>query len=523
MVISCAFDTLGQKPNLYLLLYNGKRDPINPHDGKGNHMEFSGLELFLDDQMISNTRNMCRRITRPRLYEGNPVVRREYPWEAGHACIYGSVLYDDNKKLFRMWYNAYGEDYYNQQVMAYAESPDGITWTKPMLDVRPWPGYERTNILMGPQINLHGPGLLVNPDQSDPQRRYLMLFDSYPHWRPDATELGIHGRQLYAAESPDGIHWSPDMGRPAFAGKADSGQSVVWDPVTKTFKAYVRMTIEDAFGQRIRGSRLVESPDFVHWGPPRELMRTDDVDGYPDAQIQQLCVTRLDGIYVGLLSMFQIQQYVHGTERRKEGGGGLFEGAQVSEIQLVTSRDGVHFTRVADRSLFMAQADRGGFGTHGYTTASQMLQHDDTVYIYCDGRMCDPDDPDWIKQGMEIGLATMPRDRFVALQPKRMMDEAMVELVPMQFPQARLLLNATTSAAGQIRAELADFNGVTIKGFEHKKSVIITGESLDHQIFWQADGKTYMHDALPPNMRDQPIRLRLWLRQAHIHALRASS
>ena len=129
MVMSCVFDTLGQKPNSHLTLHNCKRDLISSHDRKGNHMEFGGLELFLDDQMISYTRNLRRQITRPRLYEGNPVVRREYPWEAGHACIYGSVLYDDKKNLFRMWYNAYGEDYYNQQVLAYAESPDGITWT----------------------------------------------------------------------------------------------------------------------------------------------------------------------------------------------------------------------------------------------------------------------------------------------------------------------------------------------------------------------------------------------------------
>ena len=73
-------------------------------------MRFSGLELFLDDEMIAYTRNIRRQIVPARKYEGNPVLRRQFPWEARHACIYGSVLYDQPRRIFRMWYNAYGEN-----------------------------------------------------------------------------------------------------------------------------------------------------------------------------------------------------------------------------------------------------------------------------------------------------------------------------------------------------------------------------------------------------------------------------
>ena len=37
-------------------------------------MQFSGIELFLDDEVISYTRNIRRESWQPRKYEGNPVV-----------------------------------------------------------------------------------------------------------------------------------------------------------------------------------------------------------------------------------------------------------------------------------------------------------------------------------------------------------------------------------------------------------------------------------------------------------------
>ena len=473
-------------------------------------MEFCGLELFLDNQIVAYTHNMRRAVRQPDFHPQNPIVRRDHPWESKHVCIYGSVLYDEQRGRFRMWYNALGQDYYNQQVMAYAESDNGFEWTKPMLDLRAIGDHKKTNVVMGPECNLHGPCVIANPDSSDPDRRYLLLFDTYDKWRPEARSMGISGRWVYAAESPDGMHWSPDKGRPAFAGKADSGQSVVWDPQAKMFRAYVRLTSRDAFGQRIRIWRLLESEDFVHWQPPQELLRCDEQDGYPDMQIQQLTVTRYDGIYIGLLSLFPIVQYVSTST-----DGGLNEGPQINEIQLITSRDGINFTRVADRALFMPHNDRGGFGTHGFRTASQMVSHNDKVHIYCDGRA-----GTWDDGGMEIGVATLPRDRFVAMTPQRLIEDGIVELVPLTYPHRPLRLNASTTAAGRVEIELADFEGTVIEGFDRDKSVTITGDELDHQIQWKSEGKTYGIEALPSRVQGQPVRLRFWTRQAHLYALR---
>ncbi len=251
-----------------------------------------------------------------------------------------------------------------------------------------------------------------------------------------------------------------------------------------------------------------------------ELIRTDVRDGYPDVQIQQLTVTRYDGIYIGLLSLFRIKQYV-------EVDGGIDEGQQVNDIQLLTSRDGIHFTRVADRSVFMPHTDRGEFGTLGFRT-SQLVKHDDKVLIYCDGRILDVDGPegthlDGRLPGMEIGLFTLPRDRFVALTPRRLREESLVELTPMRYPDGPLLLNASVVKSGSIEAEIATLDGSSVvEGFTRSDSVKITGDSLDHEILWQRDGRTYALSALPEELRNKPLRLRLWIRQGKVFALRSS-
>ena len=493
-------------------------------------MEFSRLELFLDDELISYTHNVRREVVQPTKHPQSPILRRDYPWESAYNCAYGRVMFDEQRDVFRMWYSAYGsryvtgQKYRDEQTMCYAESGDGVHWKKPLLDINPLPGHDRTNIVMGTKAgNVHGPCVIINPDQSDPERRFLVLFDSYAKWhKKEAAQFGFRGRACYVAASPDGLHWSPPGGQYAFVGKADSGQSVVWEPRTRTFRAYTRLTTKDAFGQRIRTWKMNESKDFLHWTEPMELFRTDERDGYPDMQLQQLAISRYEGTYIGLLSLFLIKQYV------ELEGGAIEEGAQRNNIQLVTSRDGIHFTRVADRALFIPHAKPGEFGTNGYRTF-QLLRHKDKVFIYCDGRNIDPDIPLGVHfdrnrlPGADIGLFTLPRDRFVALVPRRVREEALVELVPMQYPDGRLLLNAATVKSGAIEVEVATFDGFSVvEGFARTDSVKIAGDSLQHEVLWQRDGKTYSLDALPGELQGKAVRLRFWIRQGRIFALASS-
>jgi predicted GH43/DUF377 family glycosyl hydrolase len=56
-----------------------------------------------------------------------PVLAAEQPWEKG-AVMCPHVLYDEQARLYRMWYSA-GEQY-EPDAIGYATSPDGLKWTR---------------------------------------------------------------------------------------------------------------------------------------------------------------------------------------------------------------------------------------------------------------------------------------------------------------------------------------------------------------------------------------------------------
>jgi predicted GH43/DUF377 family glycosyl hydrolase len=56
-----------------------------------------------------------------------PVLRPELSWEKG-AVMNPDVIWDDEAKLYRMWYS--GGEQYQPNAIGYATSPDGLHWTK---------------------------------------------------------------------------------------------------------------------------------------------------------------------------------------------------------------------------------------------------------------------------------------------------------------------------------------------------------------------------------------------------------
>ena len=61
-------------------------------------------QLFIDDAIIGAKRGVVRTLHPARKLE-QPVLRPDRPWEGRRVYIYGSVHYDNDARLFRMWYN----------------------------------------------------------------------------------------------------------------------------------------------------------------------------------------------------------------------------------------------------------------------------------------------------------------------------------------------------------------------------------------------------------------------------------
>lgn len=117
-----------------------------------------------------------------------PVLRPDTFADGKGVTIYGSVLREDGK--FRMWYHAIPADWDMQSDMssiAYAESEDGIHWTKPALNIlEHGPGPNNLT-----NLGLHSATVFIDPD-GPPSCRYRAT--GYGHKRlfvthPDIAEV----------------------------------------------------------------------------------------------------------------------------------------------------------------------------------------------------------------------------------------------------------------------------------------------------------------------------------------------
>ena len=97
--------------------------------------------FFLCDERVTEDRWLTERFSVSlQKHSGNPLVVKEHEWEGTGPLMGGSVLYDPEDSIYRMWYGIWdSHKYYNKLPfsynMCYAESKDGIQWEKPALNV----------------------------------------------------------------------------------------------------------------------------------------------------------------------------------------------------------------------------------------------------------------------------------------------------------------------------------------------------------------------------------------------------
>ncbi|HCO24080.1 MAG TPA: hypothetical protein DIT97_13920, partial [Gimesia maris] len=146
-----------------------------------------------DDHAIPWRNNLQLTPVTAEKHPANPVLRRgpEGAPDHGHAILYGSVMYMDGK--FRMWYLGMFETAIKSgqapgwwRPMCYAESDDGIHWTKPKLNLVEFNGNKQNNICL---IKSEVPALakvndflsvMYDANDPDPKRRFKCVYIAHP-------------------------------------------------------------------------------------------------------------------------------------------------------------------------------------------------------------------------------------------------------------------------------------------------------------------------------------------------------
>lgn len=245
-----------------------------------------------------------------------PLLTADKPREA-HGVTGCTWLREGNR--WRMWY---GASYPNAKrdddaFCCYAESSDGLHWTKPELGLVEYAGNTSNNILFSSaQTGGMLPGHIFIDDRDGPAQRYRAVGTRF---REPEQAFSVYG-----GSSADGIHWSFPS-EPLSRQNSDTQTACI--PEAGRCRLYTRMwtgTLWSDPGMRMVG--YTESDHFGDFADPVAILRADDQDPAGMDFYSNAATKLADDLYVMFPEAF------YATD-------------QTIRCHLAWSRDGVHFAR----------------------------------------------------------------------------------------------------------------------------------------------------------------------------------
>jgi len=444
-------------------------------------------QLFIDDYWIADSANVTATLHQPQKHPDNPLIRGDAPWQQNPYC-FGSVLYDEEESLFKIWYMSYnyGLPVADRTPVLYATSSDGIHWQRPDLKVIEFQGSMNNNIVLTNYgyHDLYSPSVIKDNADPDPSRRYKMIWWDFP--------LGDKGYQddgMCVAFSPDGIHWTKYPDNPVLhANKSERSisdvMSVMQDRRSGKYVAYTKGWAAPwpAFRQIVR----TESTDFIHWSEP-EVVITHKHDRQ-DPQSYGMSVSQVGNLFIGLISIYKNP------------------GDETIDIRLAVSHDNRRWKRVANQQTFISNGAPGSWDC-GMIFTAPLLIHGDKTLIYYGGWNGAHNDKN---RHSGIGLAILRKNGFVSLDAGE--KKGTVVTHPIGNARGPLLVNAD-ARGGWLRAELLDVHGLPIPGYTAAECLPVRSDGVAQVIHWRKHAEL-------PEMK-APLRIRFVMANASLYGFYA--
>jgi hypothetical protein len=441
-------------------------------------------------------------------HPGNPVLKADKPWEGWRVSIYGTVLYDEDEKLFKMWYIGDMTEDFPTFATYYATSKDGINWTKPNLGaIKSATGSTDHNAVADSCLL---PSVIYDEADPNPAHRYKMLA-----WVQKLKPEG--GPHTFV--SPDGIHWTRLSKEPIC--RSSDVITGYYDETRELYVAYPKLSTA-VRGEVRRCFGITTSTDFLNWTPSRYVFKPDELDDAgTKARIEavrpmldvdddpQLMRTEFYGVGTYIAESCTVAfPWVFTINNNARYGN--HEGP--SEIQLAVSRDLKGWDR-AFRAPIIPRGKPGDWDSGFFTSSSRALRVGDEVWLYYSGANYTHGTPclyreegtgRGTKYTSSIGLAKWKLDRFVSADGPT--DGAVVVTKPLLFSGDYLELNAKTAVGGEVTVELVNSAGTTLS-----KSKPFIGDDLRHRVAWS--------EAVDlEKLSGQPVTLRFHLKSAELFA-----
>ena len=497
--------------------------------------------LFVDDHDVLYRSGTRRVLNQPVRHPQNPLITEDKPWEL--AIGWTSVHRDSKTGRYQLWYQAYAgkraQLKTHECTVCYAESDDGVTFTKPSLGLFDFNDQKSTNIVLigsGVLGDRYCNSVIVDPRDPDPARRYKMTFSDWSMDEQNQYWVGMH-----VAFSPDGIHWTKHPGppvhrsfyglkkvQPPFVGenpyretKLPDGRirraamlplthsdaaDVIYDLKRKTFVIYGKMWIDGPDGGTAwkHGMGRSESKDFIHWSKPQLVCAPDDADGALEFHTSPVFIHRE--------RYFSLNQILN---RAAKG---------MMDVELMVSRDGIEWERPFRSPFFIPRSPGEQFDSGTVLSNANMILHGNEMRFYygaySSGAIGGGSDITGDQQKSGVGLVTLPLDRFAGIRSEPELptaktqappDIGQITLKPLDLKGRKEIYINANAAGGTVWCELLDENAFRIPGFDKANCVPLKKDALRHRVAWK--------DKKLTDLPAGPVHLRVHLQKAEVFAV----
>ena len=466
----------------------------------------SRLELFVDDYLVDELAE-ARLVLHPPTPHEMAIVH-DAPWE-GSGCSYTTVFRDG--PIYRMYYRGadgtYLEGRYKRghpDVTCYAESEDGVHWTKPELGLREFEGSKKNNIILTRDVT------------QDAVHNFAPFLDTRPGVPADERYKGLGGGGklggLVALASADGLRWRKMREEPVITlGAFDSQNLAFWDQVRGEYRAYVRDF------RNGRDIRTATSDDFVNWTEPIWV-------DYAPSRVSELYTNQIIPYYraphilLGFPTRYIDRGWSPSMEalpqldyRKLRASGSQREGTALTDGMFMSSRDRQRFhvwpesfirpgPMLANNWFYADNYQNWGL----VETESSIEDAPQELSVYVSEGAAQ-DHPNWHRR------YTLRIDGFVSVQAPLSGGELVTK--PIVFEGKELVVNFSTGAAGSILVEMQQADGKPIPGYALSDAEETFGDELARVVWWKGGADV-------SKLAGLPVRLRFVLKDADLYAMR---
>jgi hypothetical protein len=448
------------------------------------------LELFVDNLLIGRLQGLQLKLHPPA--PAGVALRFDQPWEGGF-CGYVTVIKDGG--LFRMYYRGLpsaGRDSSKHEVTCYAESQDGLAWTRPRLGLFEVCGTRDNNVILAEMPPFSGnfaPFLDMRPGVESGERFKALA--------------GSEKSGLLAFVSGDGIHWRKLRDQAVLIGAQFDSQNVAfWSAAENCYAVYFRTCT----GRGYSGFRTISratSTNFLNWSPAVEMSSGDAPDEHLYTS-QTHPYFRAPHIYLATPMRFLPGHKVLTDEQALALGVVKGYAGDCADTVFMSSRGGNRYTRLFMEAFIRPGPDPGNWASRAGLAALGMVPTGPAeISIYKQAHYAQP--------SAHLVRYTLRTDGFISVNASFLGGEMVTK--PITFSGRELVLNFASSAAGSLRVEIQDAAGVALPGFALAEGREEIGDDLERVIRWQNGSDL-------STLAGRPVRLRFVMKDADLYSLR---